>query len=235
MTASHTDPSLHSASLQEAERPPARGAKASRERGPRGERETVPERSRGEVDSGYTGFRVRPEPRPVLAVGRELVERQQVAKMESGVDREARVALREHEPVTVRVARVDGLEDVCVERGDDVRDGERRADVADARPHRLLEDDAAYPLRERADVRRARAWCRRSHASGGRPWSPAPPELENDESEPAALCDAELESLGQGLIGSRQEIVAEPRVADGIELGECLGRLAHEHGLRDDE
>ena len=89
---------------------------------------------------------MRPEPRAVLAVSRELVVRQPVAEVERRIEREARVALREHEPVAVGVARVVDLEDVRVERRDDVRDGERRADVTDARPHGLLEHDAADPV-----------------------------------------------------------------------------------------
>ena len=83
--------------------------------------------------------------------------RQPVAEVERRVDGEARVALREHEAVAVRVARVGRLENVRVERRDDVGDRQRRADVTDARPHGLLEDDAANALRERAHVARVRA------------------------------------------------------------------------------
>ncbi len=77
--------------------------------------------------------------------------------MERGVERERRVALREHETVAVRVAGIGRLENVRVERGDDVGDRQRGADVTDARPLRLLEDDAANALRERAHVARVRA------------------------------------------------------------------------------
>ena len=53
------------------------------------------------------------------------------------------MALRQDEPVAVGVARVVRAEDIRVERGDDVSDGERRADMADPGAHRLLEDDPA--------------------------------------------------------------------------------------------
>ena len=55
----------------------------------------------------------------------------------------------------------------------------------------------------------------------GRPPSPVPPELDDDVSESAALHDPQFESLGEGLVRPRDEVVAEPKlVADGVELGE---------------
>ena len=53
------------------------------------------------------------------------------------------MALRQHEAVALGVVRARDPQHVLVERGDDVGDRERRADVADVRPLRLLEDDAA--------------------------------------------------------------------------------------------
>ena len=142
---------------QQAERPARRAVEPRGERRARGQREAVSERPGREVDSGDAALRVRPEPRAVRAVGRQLLVREPVAQVERGIDRQARVPLREDEPVAVGVTRDRRSRTSAYSGGDDVRDGERRADVADTRAHGLLEDDAPNALGERVEVLRVGA------------------------------------------------------------------------------
>src|SRR5689334_9197422 len=85
---------------------------------------------------------MRTDERGVAAVRVELLLTHPAAEMERRVEGERRVSLREHEAVAVRSCGIGDRECLPVEPGQDVRNRERRADVPDLRPIRLLDDDA---------------------------------------------------------------------------------------------
>ena len=130
----------------EHERAPRAARELRGERRARRDREAVAERAGGEVDAGQDVVGVRPEPAAVDAEARELVAVDRARLVQRGVQREARVALREHEAVALGIVRPVALQHAGVERAEDVRDGQARADVPDVRTLRLLDHDTADPV-----------------------------------------------------------------------------------------
>ena len=118
-----------------------RTLQARRERAPHAHGEALPERAGGEVDAGERVLGMDAEQAPVGAVAVEGVLGEPAAEEERRVDGQHGVALGEDEAVPLRIREVPDAQHPPIERGDDVRDRERRADVADPRALRLLEDD----------------------------------------------------------------------------------------------
>ena len=126
----------------ERESPPPRPLQLGRQRGAGRDRQPLPERAGREVDPSQGAFGVDAEQRFVGAVGVELLLGQPAPQEQRRVDREDRVAFADDETVAVRIIGVQPRKDPSVERRNDVGDRQRRADVPDVRPLRLLEDDA---------------------------------------------------------------------------------------------
>ena len=82
------------------------------------------------------------EQRLVGAEGVELLLGQPAPQVQGGVHGQDRVALADDEAVAVRIIGVQRRKHPAIERRDDVGNRQRRADMPDVRPLRLLEDDA---------------------------------------------------------------------------------------------
>ena len=133
IAASQTEPSLHSASLTQRRRraaPSPAGAPRARRRPPI--EQALAERAGREVDAASRVLGMHAEQAAVAAVGVERrLRRGQPRQAQRRVERERRVALREDEAVAVGVVGAGSAQHVPVERGEDVGDRQRRADVAD--------------------------------------------------------------------------------------------------------
>ena len=75
------------------------------ERGADGDRQALAERAGGEVDAGQAVLRVHAEQVPSPQYVSRSPRSSHAAQRERGVERERRVALRQHEPIAVGVAR----------------------------------------------------------------------------------------------------------------------------------
>ena len=128
---------------QEAEHAPLGAVEPRGERGAARGREPLAERAAREVDAAELSLGMRAEQRAVPRERVELVLAQQSAQVQRGVERERRVALREHEPVPAGIVGADAAQNAAVEDRDEVGDRERRADVAHVRALRLLQHDAS--------------------------------------------------------------------------------------------
>ena len=123
-----------------------------RERDARSDRQTLAQRSGPEVDARDGGFRVHAEARARAPERVEFGDVETVCEHERGKESQRGVTLREHEAISVLLV-VSILEYRSVERGKNVRDRKRRADMADSGAIRVLDDKAA-------DARRQGLSCR---------------------------------------------------------------------------
>src|SRR6185436_9141070 len=94
-------------------------------------------------------LRMHPQQTRVRAVAVELLLGQPAAQLESSVERQRGMALRENEAITLEIVGSGDKKHVAVQGRDDLRDAQRRPDVADLGALRLLDYDA--PDRSRLD------------------------------------------------------------------------------------
>ena len=129
-----------------------RALQARSECGSRSDREALPERARREVDSGEGVLRVCAQGGETGAERRKLLIRQATGFVKSAVEGERRMTLRENEAVAVRIVRACVPERPGEEGGDDIRDRQARADVADVGAARLLDDHPPDSIGELASL-----------------------------------------------------------------------------------
>jgi hypothetical protein len=78
----------------------------------------------------------------VAAILAQLFFRDPAFQKESSVKGESGVPLRKNESVAIRIVRIGDSKRATVQRGDDVGNGESRADVPDVSALGSVEDDA---------------------------------------------------------------------------------------------
>ena len=91
---------------------------------------------------------MRTDRRPLAAERIEICARESPDVMKCGVEGERGMPFRQNEPVAIRVVRPGISQWAREERGDDVRDGKTRSDMADPGPSRFLEHRSTDPRSE---------------------------------------------------------------------------------------
>ena len=105
----------------------------------------------------------------------ELALGKPASREQRRVECQGRMALGQHEAVTLRIVRTGNVQDGAVQRGDDLGNGQRRADVPHMRSVRLLEDDPPQTPRVNSHCRlRLRCHSCQSRSCATRSaWSPS--------------------------------------------------------------